>query len=114
MDAGAMALVKAQPWEGNVRQLQNFIERLTVLGPPGDVFDEKAVQAELERLQGEKPRAATASTESLPERRKDAEREAVEEALEKVGGNRSKAARLLGVSRRTLYNKLESLGLTEA
>ena len=37
----------------------------------------------------------------------------IEEALEKAAGNRSVAARILGVSRRTLYNKLEALGLTE-
>lgn len=114
LSAGAMALVSAQSWKGNVRQLQNFIERLTVLAPEGDLIDESAVKHELERIGLDKPEAAVASGDSLPERRKDAERQAVEEALKKSKGNRAQAARLLGVSRRTLYNKLEALGLTEA
>ncbi len=111
--AGAMALIAAQKWPGNVRQLQNFIERLTVLAPAGDLIEEPTVQKELERMGLDKEAAPAASSESLPERRKDAERQAVEEALKKANGNRSVAARILGVSRRTLYNKLEALGLTE-
>ncbi len=112
LSSSAMALVAAQQWKGNVRQLQNFIERLTVLAPQGDVIDETTVQRELARLGGDAPQTVS-SSDSLPGRRKDAERQAVEEALEKSGGNRTTAARLLGVSRRTLYNKLESLGLEE-
>ena len=113
LSSAAMALVAAQQWKGNVRQLQNFMERLTVLAPPGDVIDETTVQRELGRLGGDAPETVAAA-DSLPGRRKEAERQAVEEALKKAGNNRSVAARLLGVSRRTLYNKLESLGLEES
>lgn len=109
----ALALIAAQRWPGNVRQLQNFIERLMVLAPEGDVIDAATVQKELTRAGLDaKPNEGTGET--LPERRKDAERAAVEEALQKAGGNRSVAARILGVSRRTLYNKLEALGLMDA
>lgn len=115
----ALALLAGQSWPGNVRQLQNFIERLMVLSPPGDVIEESTVRKELMRAGLEPERTAStgpgvASPDSLPERRKDAERQAVEEALEKAGGNRSVAARLLGISRRTLYNKLEALGAATA
>jgi len=108
----ALTLLSGQQWPGNVRQLQNFIERVLVLAPPGDVIEATTVERELARA-GLDAKASTpaASPDSLPERRKDAERQAVEEALQKAGGNRSVAARLLGVSRRTLYNKLEALGL---
>ena len=111
---GAMALLSAQAWAGNVRQLQNFIEGLTVLAPPGELIDETTVKKEIERMGWDaKASTPTGGVDSLPERRKDAERQAVEEALKKAGNNKSVAARILGVSRRTLYNKLEALGLTE-
>ena len=58
--------------------------------------------------------APEASGGLLDDRRKDAERQAVQDALDQAKGNRALAARLLGVSRRTLYYKLESLGLKEA
>lgn len=113
LSAGALAVLEQQRWPGNVRQLQNFIERLLVLAP-SDAIDEAHVRHELARSEAPEAKAApsaTAGPESLESRRKDAEREAVEEALSRAKGNRSLAARLLGVSRRTLYNKLELLGL---
>ncbi len=110
----AMALVSSQEWPGNVRQLQNFVEGLMVLAPPGELIDAATVTRELARsgMSARTPESA-GSADSLPERRKDAERQAVEEALTKARGNRSVAARILGVSRRTLYNKLEALGLMD-
>ena len=111
----ALALLTGQQWPGNVRQLQNFMERLVVLAPPGDVIEATTVQRELARAGFSKVEAATpaSGTESLPERVKDAERQAVQEALKNSRNNRTQAARILGVSRRTLYNKLEALGLEE-
>ena len=111
--ADALELLSSQAWPGNVRQLQNFIERLLVLAPPGDVIERAAVEKELSRA-GLDAKPAEASGDSLTDRRRDAEKQAVEEALQKAKGNRSVAARLLGVSRRTLYNKLEALGLEGA
>lgn len=97
---GALTLLAELKLFGNVRDLENYIEMLLVKAPPGDfVIDEAAV--EQQSCPGALPR----------ELGMEPERDAVEEAIKNAGGNRSVAARMLGVSRRTLYNKLVKLGL---
>ena len=92
-------------WPGNVRQLQNFVERLTVLSDGAEI-GARDVERELAREPQE-----SAPGSSLEARKQDAERDAVKDALARAGGNRTQAARLLGISRRTLYTKLEEYGL---
>ncbi|HLM43411.1 MAG TPA: sigma-54 dependent transcriptional regulator [Myxococcaceae bacterium] len=122
-----LAALQAQPWPGNVRQLQNFIERLVVLSD-GPVVTGEDVHREVSRQPGIVPAALapapTSLTPSLPagggagaegrtleSQRKEMERQALVDALGRAGDNRTLAARLLGISRRTLYNKLEEHGL---
>jgi DNA-binding NtrC family response regulator len=107
----AVALVGAQPWPGNVRQLRNFIERVAVLAA-GDEISGAEVERELKReidLHGLELVAAGGG--GLDERRAQVEKEALIEALKKSNDNRTTAARILGISRRTLYNKLAEHGL---
>jgi two-component system response regulator AtoC len=110
----ALAALEAQSWPGNVRQLQNFVERLVVMSD-ADKIDAAIVGRELARTEtplAPSPSAAAAGGDaSLEDRRRDAEKLAIQDALQRAAGNRTKAARLLGVSRRTLYNKLEELGM---
>lgn len=118
LDAEALKLMTTQPWPGNVRQLQNFVERLVVLGD-GPVITERDVTRELARqatsfatVMASSPESSAEKTSgTLGEKRRESEREALTEALARAGDNRTLAARLLGISRRTLYNKLEEQGL---
>nr|WP_211194671.1 sigma-54 dependent transcriptional regulator [Pyxidicoccus fallax] len=122
----ALAVLQAQPWPGNVRQLQNFLERLVVLSD-GQVLTGDEVKRELARQPGlspapaplasapttlEAPSAAGADAGlTLESQRKGMEKQALVDALKRANDNRTLAARLLGISRRTLYNKLEEHGL---
>ena len=115
LDASGTALLRAQPWPGNVRQLQNFIERLVVLSD-GVALTEADVTRELAResAQGQlfqEPTPVGNAELGLDAQRRAMERGALEKALASARNNRTLAARLLGVSRRTLYNKLEEHGL---
>lgn len=116
LEEEAIAKLTGYGWPGNVRELMCVIERLIVF-TDADTIGERDVDKELARI-----RSATAGKEvaaeeprsdrgSLAERRLDAEREAVLDALRRAGQNRTRAARLLGVSRRTLYKRLDALGI---
>ena len=95
-------LLEEQAWPGNVRQLQHLVERLVILAPGGRI-DAEAVLEALRESDGEDP----AVTESL----KDTEREQILKVLEATGNNKSRAAKILGIERKTLYRKLERMGL---
>jgi two-component system, NtrC family, response regulator AtoC len=103
----AVLSLASRPWGGNVRELQSCVERLVVFADGGDIH---AVDVDRD-AQRARPLGEPATAASLGERREEAERRAVQEALTRAGGNRTLAARLLGVSRRTLYNKLAELGI---
>lgn len=110
-EPAAIARLRLESWPGNVRQLQNFVERLIVLcdGPTLRVAD---VDRELSRGRpGEASPPSGKDAARLDDQRRAAEREAIELAISRAGNNRSLAARVLGISRRTLYNKLAELGL---
>jgi two-component system, NtrC family, response regulator HydG len=98
----------SQSWPGNVRELENALERLVALSPP-DGLDLSLLGAE--------PSAARSEPEPggrplpLRERVEAYERGLVVEALRAAGGNRSEAARRLGISRVTLHDKLRKWGI---
>jgi two-component system response regulator AtoC len=119
-DAEALLLLKAQPWPGNVRQLENFIERLVVLanGPRLSAADVRGALGHkggplgFAEASGLSPKVdLDSSALDLEHALKKAEKNAIERALRNASGNKNVAARLLGISRRSLYYKLEEHGL---
>lgn len=111
-DDDALAAFESSPWRGNVRQLQNFVERLVVLSESPRI-SRAEVSAELAREEGSLSDETTndMSVIELDAAVRVAERRALEKALKKSAGNRVLAARLLGVSRRTLFYKLRIHGI---
>ncbi|HUI76633.1 MAG TPA: sigma-54 dependent transcriptional regulator [Bryobacteraceae bacterium] len=98
IDSGLRAL-QNYTWPGNVRQLQHVIERLTILA---DRVDSETVRDALTAMESrDKP------VETLAE----AEEDQIRRVLNATGGNKSKAAQILGIERKTLYRKLERMKL---
>jgi len=104
-------------WPGNVRQLRNEVQRSVAMASPGGLITPDLLSPAL---------AATAeppelSTTSRSRRRKtlaaaveELEREMIEGALERAAGNISETARILGLTRRGLYLKMQRLGVSGA
>ena len=100
----ALRALMAYPWPGNVRELRNEVLRLTTLGVP--TIEPEHLSPEL--LHGPGPAGAESGVgKTLAE----LEREAIEAALRRCDGNKSMAARQLGIPRTTLYALLERHGL---
>src|SRR5262249_36510402 len=88
-------------WPGNIRQLQAMMERMTILAPPGRI-DDAAVRQAIEQMD---------SRESSSETLADTEADQIRRVLAATNGNKSRAAKILGIERKTLYRKLEKMGL---
>ena len=96
----ALVWLKKQPWRGNVRELKNLIER-AVLMTSKPILELKDLCPEDRADQGE-----NVKTEPFSLSLKDMEKNLIFKALEKTNGNRTYAAKILGISIRTLRNKL--------
>lgn len=102
----AMAVLMAHPWPGNVRELENVIERAMVLSR-GEVIEKEMVldsalteaKSSVEQIHSDRP-----TLEQLNERY-------IRIVLNEVNNEKDKAAKILGISRRTLYRKERAYGM---
>jgi transcriptional regulator with PAS, ATPase and Fis domain len=102
----AMNRLVAHSWPGNVRDLRHEVERAVAMAADSEAaIDAAALSPELQGPSS-KPANALSRDESLQERVESIERDLVVQALRKTAGNRSHAAKLLGLSRRGLLNKI--------
>ena len=107
--AAAMARLTAHPWPGNVRELRNTLERAITLRT-GDAIE----PGDLPPAMGASAREGLLSAgadQQLPLR--DVERAYILMVLDRTGGNKSRAAEILGLDRKTLYRKLEEFGYSD-
>ncbi len=111
ISALAVDFLLGHEFRGNVRELENLLERALILAG-----DEEITAEHFPSLAGARAEAGVAerATLKIPDdgiSLEEVERGLIVQALEKAGGNKSQAARLLGVTRRTLYSRLEKHGL---
>jgi transcriptional regulator with PAS, ATPase and Fis domain len=117
LDAAALALLSSQRWRGNIRELRNVLEQAAMRSDSQHieerVLEEVLRDAGIERLPPAPPpvRVAPANARDalrpLSEQVAEVERRAIQAALAATGGNKLAAARMLGISRAKLYERLE-------
>jgi DNA-binding NtrC family response regulator len=98
---GAVRVLEEYTWPGNVRQLQHLIERLAILSPGGRIDDLVVRETLFEGGDNASGGETLAETEA----------EQIRRVLAACGNNKSRAAKVLGIERKTLYRKLERMGL---
>lgn len=104
-DPASAAALAAYDWPGNLRQLRNAVLSATLLAA-GEYITCRDLPGEITDGPAAEPAAAP-----LPLRDRASEEEQIRRALAAAGGNKSQAAKLLGIDRKTLYNKLHLYGI---
>lgn len=100
-DSAAAELLASHSWPGNLRELNNVVKRAVLL-----TRGNKITTAELTQAMGQ-----IRTDNILQLHDEDTERQRIITALQQTNGNKAKAARLLGIDRKTIYNKIEKLGI---
>src|SRR5581483_11901039 len=110
VDHHAMRMLEQYHWPGNVRELRNVIERATILAP-GPLIEPRHLPAPLagETPKARQPQVALAPGTTVAE----AERRLIMMTLEHTRDNKTRAAEILGISLKTLHNKLNKLRLRQ-
>ena len=101
-----LSVLEGYSWPGNVRELRNVLERAVILAGGKPIGPAHIL------IPGTGPDAGGGGLSSLIGRKslEEIEKSLIEMALEKAGGNKSRAAALLGITRRTLYSRMEKHG----
>jgi transcriptional regulator with PAS, ATPase and Fis domain len=109
----AMDALFQYEWPGNLRELRNVIERAVILAGDRPIgLEEIHIPARRTRETASIPMGLPASASAAEDLSlSDQEEQMIRQALEKSGGNKSKAARLLGITRRALYGRLDKYGI---
>ncbi len=121
LSGDAAELLRRLPWRGNIRELENVIERAVLLSPGGLITAESLLIEEEAAGPDRRPSATDArpfNPDPVPlpvaigKIRSHAEHERITEAIRQHRGNKSLAARFLGIARSSLYNKLKRYNIT--
>ncbi len=103
----AKALLLANPWPGNVRQLRNAVDRAVVMGRGDQIYPEDLRDPHPFAQRG----TVTTTGADLKVRQKQEQSRNIETALEKANGNCAEAANQLGMAPRTLTRRIKELGV---
>ena len=108
LSSDALKALQAYDWPGNIRELRNMIERALVLSEGAEIGPE---HLPVEKLRLARPAAASPAAASVAAPGGIAERQRILEVMAQVGGNQTRAAKMLAISRGTLIDRLKRHGI---
>lgn len=112
-DAEALLLLQCYHWPGNIRELRNVIRRACLMCPDGQALTSAHLPDEILNYMNERKLVFPAEVDMpapvVPVKARDVTLKKIKEILRLVNYNKTKAARLLGIDRKTLYNRLKSI-----
>lgn len=108
IETAAVERLQQMSWPGNVRELENTVNRLAIFAPTGQIT---LADLEAEVRRASEGHGLQAATANAPDRLLELEKEHILKILQQTRGNRSEAARRLGIERKTLYRKALRLGI---
>ncbi len=109
---GALDILKAYAWPGNIRELRNFCENKVVM-QSSDTITESDLDGRFALNASDFALHASAPENAGSLSKRDNELALIKKALKETGNNKTKAAELMGISRRTLHRKLNEFGLEQ-
>ena len=112
IDEDVKQMLLYYPWHGNIRELENLINRCVLLAPSNTITVD-VLPDELKSYyhENEQPQLSFNNKHDLKDATKVAERKAIADALRQANYNKSKAARILNIDRKTLYNKIKQFSI---
>jgi len=112
VSAAAERLLQQAAWPGNIRELKNVIERACILSE-GKILGERDLERAMSPVQAAPAMATVGGEAPAADRHRlsTAQKDQIQRALREVGGNKAAAAKLLGVSRRSLYRWIDRLNI---
>lgn len=113
LSEASLSLLAKHNWPGNVRDLQNEMERAVALASPDERIDPEDLSEELHARVDETPMSVDVGERTLAEMVGSLEKRVIDQVLRECVGNKSKTSRVLGLTRKGLRNKIQRYGIQE-
>ena len=107
---GAMSAIMNNSWPGNIRELENVMERAVLLSDSA-LIDETSLPLPVRQMISNKTKQLKPFKDAIRTVSQEAEKKAILKTLEETMGNKTKTARILGISRSSLYNKIREFSI---